>query len=199
MVSAADSAFRQGRIGDALRSCLSLLSVFPTWWIPSAKAAVALVQSGRALDDVIRSLDKTMEFAPTGQYLPMLRFLAAAERLNTEDSSFLVEISRKETAVPAEPVPPSMRTQDTDLPSRYTLIRAISLQKAGMNGMAIQEYRNLISSRPFAITPKIRLAGLLYSIGRTDDAAALVEGIEGASLMPGRIKVLRQQLKTGQK
>jgi len=195
ILSAGDKAFRTGRVGDALRTFTTIFTVFPTWWIAGAKVAVASAQSGQTPDEIVAALKALVPMGPTGPWVPMLAVMAAASRLAQEDVEFIKHMSRQMLAEPPEDEAYLMRTRDADLRSRYALARGLALEAAGQPGMAVAEYRALSESRPGAIAPRVRLAVLLSAVGRHADADAILAPIEPVSLMPSRIRMLRQQIR----
>lgn len=192
VLSAGDRSFRTGRVGEALRTFNTMFSVFPTWWIPGAKRAVADAQIGAPIDEVIGALRGLASLAPTGPWLPMLAVMAAAERGNPDDIEFIQTMSRRAMKENPEKEPFLMRTRDADVRSRYALVRAMALENSDQVGMAVAEYRSLVESRPYAIVPRVRLAQLLAVLGRVQDADRLLAEIEHSSLFPERIRKLRK-------
>lgn len=199
VLSAGDHAFREGRVDLATATFRTLKGFFPNWWIPGAKFIVARRQGGMKLDTVISGLEGLTDLEPTGFYLPMLLTLAAGERLSPEDVEHLRRLSAAETAKPRAPVDFRKRTMNGDLDSRYQFARAMALEAAGLLALAEAEYRWLIESRPFAVTPRVRLAGLLRRQDRLREAADVLDGIEGSSLLPSRIRVLGGRRDGGKK
>ncbi len=191
IMSAGDRVFRQGRIDRAVATFRTLKSFFPNWWIPGAKYIVARRQAGMKIDSVISGLESMVELEPTGDYLPMLLTLAAGERLSSVDIEHLRKLHLAEMAKPR--AEPDFRTKrlNGDLDSRYQFARATALEAAGLFDEAEAEYRYLIEYRPFAITPRVRLAALLRARGRPDEAARILDGIEGSSLLPSRIRIMK--------
>lgn len=196
ILSAGDKSFRSGRVGDALRTFSTIFTVYPTWWIAGAKVAVASAQSGTPVDDVVAALKALVPMGPTGPWVPMLAVMAAASRLAPEDIDFIMDMSRKALSEPPEDEAYLMRTRDADLRSRYAFARGLALEAAGQPGMAVAEYRALSESRPGSIAPRVRLAVLLSAVGRQADADAILATIEAGSLLPSRIRQLRQQIRT---
>lgn len=190
IMSAGDKAFRAGQVDTATATFRTLKRFFPGWWIPAAKLVVARRQAGMKIGTVITALEYVVGLDPTGAYLPMLLTLAAGERLDPEDIEHLAKLHRAENSVQAaEPDFATLRNAG-DLESRYRFARAVALEAAGLLPEAETEFRRLIELRPFAMAPRARLARLLRATGRPEEAAGIMRGTEGTSLLPSRAKIM---------
>lgn len=163
-MNASDLLLRDGRLALAYQGYLDLLREFPTWWLPTLKAAVA----ARALhlpDETVQGhATRAAALQPTGSYLQYVDALFHPGGVN---------------AVPAPP-------PGDPLADRSALLRARRLEAQGRKGEAATEYRALLARTPGCAQARWRLARLLQSQGQSDEAANLLRDGAGNSLFPPR-------------
>ncbi len=185
----ADAAMHSGRPNTAFEGYLAVIRRFPTWWIPTVKAAVA----ARALHMPDASVDawvnraRTLE--PSGDYLPLVAILLALDRDHPDVSADLrpVPSGDPDTGVSSDPAS-----------VRLAMARAAAFEHDGRVGAAVVEYRALLADDVSLQAARFRLARLLVTIGRRDEAAAMFRDGEARSLNPARWReAARQALEGG--
>lgn len=170
-LSEGDARFREGRTGKAHAVYLGLLQEFPTWWLPTVKAAVTSRALGLPLATVRAYLDRAAAMSPSGPYLDFVRFL-----LDTEDLDKRVE-------------PPAFhfgRAVWVDRADRLGLHRALELERQGRLLAAEQEYRAILVRSPLCTTARFRLARMISASGRREEGDRILEEGADASLFPPR-------------
>lgn len=172
-LAAADELSRSGRQGKAHSAYLALLEDYPTWWLPTVKAAVTARALGLPNQTVIDFLDRAISLSPAGPYLPFVRSLVEGEDPDTR-------------AEP--PVYTFGRAVWVDRANRLGLHRALLLEDQGRTQAAEAEYRAILARTPLCATARWRLARLLSSDGRVQEADRTLEEGAGASLFPPRWK-----------
>jgi len=172
-LEAADDLSRAGKQGKAYMAYLALLKDYPTWWLPTVKAAVTAQALGLPRETVIAYLDRTLHLSPVGPYLPFVRSLVDGEDPRTR----------------AEPPAYTFgRAVWVDRANRLGLHRAMLLESQGRTQAAEAEYRAILARTPLCATARWRLASLLSSDGRVREADRILEEGAGASLFPPRWK-----------
>ena len=174
----ADAAMHAGRPAAAFQGYLAVVKRFPTWWIPTVKAGVAAnaLRMPEASVDAWFARSATQE--PSGDFLPLISLLLALDREQDGASANLKVADSNETVTSDTPADPAS--------TRLSLARGMAFERDGRVGAAVIEYRGLLARAPSHQAARFRLAGLLASIGRRDEALALFREGEARSLNPAR-------------
>lgn len=173
----ADAMFCGGNPAGAYEIYNDLIAIYPTWWLAKAKAAVAAKAMHMPAGKVASLLESSDRLSPTGLYLPLIRLL---DQLDQPNAAPIV------TAV----IPPAisdspLRSRDP-LDVKISLARALAFEKSGHPGGALVEYRGLLMRHPGCLVGRWRLAHLLESLDRLEEAMQmLVEGSR-TSRLPSR-------------
>ena len=160
----ADQAMQAGRPAAAFEGYLAVIKVFPTWWLPTVKAAAAAraLRMPEASVDAWLARARTLE--PSGDYLPLVTLLLALDRGDTEAVAALL---------PAGAVPALDGAVEDPAARRLSMARALAFERAGRVGAAVLEYRGLLARDPGFQAARFRLARLLAGQGRPDEAATM--------------------------
>lgn len=174
----ADAAMTAGRPAAAFQGYLAVLKRFPTWWIPTVKAGVAAHALRMPDASVDAWLSRATSLEPSGDYLPAVSLLLALDRGQDAASANLRVSDSNDPGAPA--------TFGDPASTRLALARAMAFERDGRIGAAVIEYRGLLAGTPSHQAARFRLAGLLVSIGRHDEAVAMFREGEARSLNPAR-------------
>jgi len=170
-LAGADKAIYEGRAGDGYRGYLSLIEDFPTWWIPTIKAAVAAAALHLPQATIAAYIDRASVLSPVGPYVALVRTLNANER-------------GKATGDP--PVFRGSRFQTMELVNRLSLFRGMIFESLKKSEAAEEEYRAILRRQPMCAPARWRLAHLLGARGRGAEAARILREGAGTSLFPPR-------------
>lgn len=184
----ADAAMHAGRPAAAYQGYLAVLKRFPTWWIPTVKAGVVAHALRMPDASVDAWLARSATLEPSGNYLPLVSLILALDRRRDGASAYLKVADSNDAVEPAETADPAS--------ARLSLARGMAFERDGRVGAAVIEYRGLLARTPSHQAARFRLAGLLASVGRRDEAVALFREGEAQSLNPARWRAAAQKAAT---
>lgn len=173
-----DRLIGSGRLGPGYSVYLGLLKQFPTWWLPTVKAASAAKALGLPLETVRAYLDRAVRMSPSGPYLPLVRFLVDAQ---------------DPEATPRPLVFGFGKALWVDRANRLSLARAMECERQKKIKCAEKEYREILERSPLCTTARFRLSRVLSLDGRAGEASRVLEDGAGHSLFPPRWKAVAGQ------
>ena len=173
----ADDLARAGRLGMAYSGYLAVLKDYPTWWLPTVKAAVLARALRLPADTIVAYLDRATGLSPSGRYLEMVRILLAVEAGGRPPDR---------AGGPQEGGVLVVGVRADVVSDRITLAVASAHARAGRLREAEVEYLALLKRRPGCPAARWGLAGVLRRQGRGDEAAALYREGATSSLCPAR-------------
>jgi len=177
-LAAADDFMRQGRLGKGYDAYLNLLKQFPTWWLPTVKAAVAARALGLPIATIRSYLSRVQRLSPTGPYFPLVRFLLDSEDPKKKAGPLAFQFGRAVWI---------------DRANRLDLARGMGFERNGKYPEAEREYRKILARSPLCTTARFRLSNVLKKNGRGREAAQNLEEAATDSLFPARFRAAAGQ------
>jgi tetratricopeptide (TPR) repeat protein len=164
-VDAADALHRAGRLGVAWAGYLDVLREFPTWWLPTIRAA-AVARALHQPPDASRAMaDRAAALSPEGSHVRLVRDL-----MEMEDRGTLPTTDGYPAGDPAL--------------DRVALVRARALSAAGRHDESAREYRAILERRPGCAPAAWGLARALRAAGRVEEAESAIREGAANSLFP---------------
>lgn len=157
-LSASDNLFRNGRLGMAYAGYIQLIREFPTWWLPTIKAAVVARAIGLPEETVVGYLLRAARLSATGGYIRLVG-LALNKKLEIND--------------------------DTRLEAMENRIGMLAA-RSGSFIEKKTEYEKILERSPRCMVARWKLAHALAENGQTDDAVKILKTFASESLFPPR-------------